>query len=216
MLAGDAVAARRVATEGLAAARATGAPSAICNNLNALAGAVLDEDPEQARALFREALRVRSDAGYETGVETQQAAVLAARLELWPETIEFAASATRLFHWTEPTQLGASCNLLARALATTDPESAATLQGIAYAFATRPTLSRSEADVTSTQAARQDATRPDGVGIITQIRRATTAMLVASLGEGRLRELRAEGQAMDSDRAVAYALDVAARARHST
>jgi hypothetical protein len=50
-------------------------------------------------------------------------------------------------------------------------------------------------------------------GTVTQIRRATTAMLVESLGEARLRELRAEGQAIDSDLAVAYALDVAARAR---
>jgi hypothetical protein len=44
------------------------------------------------------------------------------------------------------------------------------------------------------------------------VRRETTGLLAAALGEERLRHLRAEGEAMDDDRAVAYTLDQIAKA----
>ncbi len=53
---------------------------------------------------------------------------------------------------------------------------------------------------------------PDG-GIIVELRRRTTAVLRELLGEGRLRQLRSEGESMDDDRVVASALNVIAKVR---
>jgi hypothetical protein len=39
------------------------------------------------------------------------------------------------------------------------------------------------------------------------VRRETTALLAQGLGEERLHELRARGEALDNDHAVAFALD---------
>jgi hypothetical protein len=50
------------------------------------------------------------------------------------------------------------------------------------------------------------------MSFVTRIRRETTALLNASLGEERLRELRARGEAMEEDLAVEYALEVIERA----
>ena len=49
-------------------------------------------------------------------------------------------------------------------------------------------------------------------GLFVDVRRETTGLLAATLGEERLRQLRAEGEAMDDDRAVAYTLDQIAKA----
>jgi hypothetical protein len=47
---------------------------------------------------------------------------------------------------------------------------------------------------------------------VTELRRQTTAILRDTLGEERLRQLRAEGQAMDNDHVVAYTVDAIGRA----
>jgi predicted ATPase/class 3 adenylate cyclase len=215
MIAGDVAAAKRVATDGLALARQIGVPGAIGTNLNGLAGALVDEDREQARALLLEGVQVRSRLGYETAVETLQTALLSARLELWTEALEFGSSAIRLYHWINDWMiLGALCNLVARAIAATDAESAAVLQGVAYRFATSAARAGEAASGSVPNAeARQEATPADTVGLITQLRRTTTAMLIGTLGDDRLRELRNEGQAMDADRAIAYTLEAVSRAR---
>ena len=55
---------------------------------------------------------------------------------------------------------------------------------------------------------------PSGdASFVTQLRRQTTGTLRDTLGEARLRELRAEGAAMDFDHAATYALDTIATAR---
>jgi hypothetical protein len=53
-------------------------------------------------------------------------------------------------------------------------------------------------------------------GLITQLRRDTTGLLLERLGDSRLHELRAQGDAMDNDHAAAYALDTIARAQAAT
>ena len=92
-------------------------------------------------------------------------------------------------------------NVVARAAAPVDAEAAAVLQGIAHHF------------VAGDRAGRTSRPTAGGTGVITQMRRTTTALLVDALGEARLHELRARGDAMDNDQAVAYALDAIARAR---
>jgi len=47
----------------------------------------------------------------------------------------------------------------------------------------------------------------DAASFVTELRRETTRVLRDSLGDQRLRALRAEGEAMDTDEAVAHALD---------
>ena len=47
---------------------------------------------------------------------------------------------------------------------------------------------------------------------MTELRRQTTAALRNALGETHLHRLRAEGEAMDDDHAVAYALESISRA----
>jgi hypothetical protein len=49
--------------------------------------------------------------------------------------------------------------------------------------------------------------------LITGLRRQTGPLLHDALDEGRLSQLRAEGQAMDSDEAGAHALEAIRRAR---
>jgi hypothetical protein len=48
--------------------------------------------------------------------------------------------------------------------------------------------------------------------LVTELRRQTTAALRNAHGETRLHQLRAEGEAMDDDHAVAYALEAISRA----
>ena len=60
-------------------------------------------------------------------------------------------------------------------------------------------------------AAATPAQRPDDVEsnpfleLVTQIRRDTRAQLIDAIGESPMRELRAQGEAMDRDQATAYA-----------
>jgi hypothetical protein len=51
--------------------------------------------------------------------------------------------------------------------------------------------------------------------MITDLRCQTNAPLHEALDEGQLRQLRAEGEVMDSDQAATYALDAIRRARRS-
>jgi hypothetical protein len=61
------------------------------------------------------------------------------------------------------------------------------------------------------------AGRPVGdTGLITQLRRDTTGLLLERVGITRLHELRAQGDAMDDDQAAAYALDAIAKAQATT
>jgi hypothetical protein len=94
----------------------------------------------------------------------------------------------------------------ARALADTDPEAAATIQGSAHS------LMATSAPATGTTAAADappappHAKSPDRPGLIVETRRETTRHLVDVLGDERLRALRDHGATMDTDTAVAYTL----------
>jgi hypothetical protein len=59
------------------------------------------------------------------------------------------------------------------------------------------------------------AAAPTGSSLIANLRRQTSELLQDALDEGRLQQLRAEGEAMDSDQAAAYALETIRRARQS-
>jgi len=211
--AGDVDAAIALATDGLALARQNGLPTAVTLNLTALAGALADRHPERAKALLRESTELRATLDYEAWVELARAVVVSARLGDWPQVLDLAPPSIRHLHWVNNrVLLAAIVNIVARALAPTTAEAAAVLQGAAQrlAAATNPVLDPS---AHSDQVA---APPTSNVGFLTELHRATTALLDDTLGEARLRELRAEGEAMDYDRAVAYALDAIARVRTGT
>jgi hypothetical protein len=198
-----------LATEGLAIARRHQMPEPTVRNLAALAGSLAESDPEQGRALLKESVQLRASLRYESWMEVSQAALISARLDDWPLSITLAGPAIRYLHWNgDWPLLAAIVNITARALATGRPESAATLQGVARQlvdFAAKTHNATRYAGATEKES--EIATRQaDDRDFVTQLRRNTTRMLRDALGDQRLRELRAQGEQMDRDNAVAYAL----------
>ena len=219
-MAGDPDAAIPLASEGLALARQVGQPTAIALNLAALAAALADQDPQRARALLRESIELRASLDYEVTAEISQAVLVAARIGDWPLTLELASRSIRGLHWLGVRPLiGAIFNVVARAIAPTDAEAAARLQGAARRLAT-PAVRASDPSAhpdAPPPPTNASGNQPSGAAsFVTELRRATTGLLRDTLGELQLRELRAEGEAMDDDHAVAYALDVVSRARQDT
>jgi predicted ATPase/class 3 adenylate cyclase len=218
-MAGETDAAVPLATEGLALARDLGMPSLITANLAALAAALVDQDPQQSRARLRESIELRASLDYENWSELTQAVLISARLGDWPQTLALASRSIRHLHWSSQRPLlGATFNVVARALAPTNPDAAALLQGAARHLT--PATPRSDAVAHRHRATPRSPSPPPadrGAGTtdyVTDLRRETTGLLRDTLGEQRLRELRAHGEAMNADEAVAYALDAINHAQH--
>jgi predicted ATPase len=212
-LAGDTDAAAKSASEGLALARQARMPVAIGWNLNALALALAESDPGRARALLRESRELALTLGYENTQEVIQVVLVSGRLGDWAQVLESAPAAVRHLHWTNTAfLLAAVVNVVARALVQVDAEGAAVLQGAARQLA-RAGFANTSRDVPDASAPTTAQPGP-GAGLITDLRRQTTGLLIEALGEDRVRDLRAQGEAMDTDHAVAYVLAAIARAVH--
>jgi hypothetical protein len=123
----------------------------------------------------------------------------------WPATLRYIGRLLHLDLRTGAVPLmwfGGILNLIARGLASAQPQAAAVFQGAARGIL-RP---QSNTGQTST-AGVGNQSRPDGfAGRMAQVRRETSELLMESLGETQLRELRAQGETMDRDEASAYAL----------
>jgi predicted ATPase/class 3 adenylate cyclase len=213
-MAGVPQAGMNIAKEALELARAAGAPTPIAFCLVALAGTLAHSEPVQARRLLEEALVVRERLDIESASEVTQATVIAASMGEWSLALRLADRSIRHLQWGgERPWLAGILNVVSRALATTNAEAAARLQGAARHLAPQPAT-------TSATPGRTDppspVVAPPGSSLITDLRRQTSALLHDVLDEGRLRLLRAEGEAMDSDQAAAYALQAIGRARQST
>jgi len=185
----DPATARQYADEGLALARQTGMPTAIVFNLLSLGQAVAASEPDRARALLAEALQLAATLRYENPTELGAAVFLAGRLEEWPATLRVAGRALHHHIRSGTTSLATLVgilNVVARGLAEPRPESAATLQGAADAMIRRHT-----------------GNAPGAVS--GGARDSTTQLLNTTLDESRLRELHAEGAAMDENQACTYA-----------
>jgi predicted ATPase/class 3 adenylate cyclase len=212
-VAGEFDPARLLASEALETARRLGTPIQIASSLGSLAGALVEVDLAQARALLSESLRLQSAAGLEGPIFSASTVALAAMTGDWTLALQLMDRAVRYLHWGgERPWLSAILNLAARAMAHNDPISAAVLQGAArrlVATVRPPPLS--EAPSTSSSM-RVGGAAPAGAPFLTAQRRETTELLRQSLGEARLADLRAEGEAMDEDQAVAHALHAIAEA----
>jgi hypothetical protein len=204
-MAGDATGAIPVAVDALALARQADMPYVLITALLVLGIAVADTDPDQARACLEESLDRRAALGYENANTVGLAFVLVSRLDDARATLAIAGPTIRQLHWArQPVWVTGSLILVARALATTRPDAAAIIQGATRAI-TLQTLDRSVGS--EAKPVRPRTTSAATVGLFNAVRRETTGLLAAALGEERLRQLRAEGETMDDEQAVAYALD---------
>jgi hypothetical protein len=211
-MAGDPEAGVDLATEALELARAVGAPVTIGLCLTALAGTLAETEPPQARALLEEALALRERLHIESVTEVTQATLIAARMADWPLTLKLADRSIRHIQWGgERPWLAGILNVVARALVEIDSEAAARLQSAARQMAVQVAVAR-PLGVGSTGLASPGEPAA-GFSMITDLRRQTSALLHEALDEGRLYQLRVEGEALDSDQPAAYALDAIRRAR---
>jgi hypothetical protein len=214
VLGGDPDAGARLAEEGLQLARSAAGPLTVAMCLVASAGTLADRAPRQARSLLEEALALLVALDFDAQNELAQATLIAARLGDWPLTLQLADRSIRHLQWSgQRFWLAGILNIVARAAVDADVEAAARLQGAArhltvQAAATRPSV----ADPLPVAPGKQSA----GFSMIGNLRHQTSAILQDALDQGRLRQLRTEGEGMDSDQAAAYALDAIRRARQST
>jgi predicted ATPase len=210
---GDTAEAVPLATDGLALARQSEMPTAMTLNLATLAAALSDQDPGRAKVLLAEANQLQAILQYENGGWIAHTAFVAARLGEWSTVLEVATAAIPFLHWdNDRAVLAGLINVVARALLPASAETAAVLQGIARRLATAvaPAIG---AHSPSKLGDRSDP--PAGaVGLVTRLRRETTSTLIDTLGQTRPQELRAHGEAMNDDTAVAYVLDAIARSHY--
>ena len=162
--------------------------------------------PRAGRALLRESIQLRASLEYENWAELTQAVLISARLNDWPLTLELASPSIRHLHWTgNRPLLAATFNLVARAVTPTAADSAAVLQGAARSMTPAPPPA---APTTTGPTSDASQARPPGpASFVAELRRETTGLLRDALGEQRLHVLRAEGETMSTDDAVAYALN---------
>jgi predicted ATPase/class 3 adenylate cyclase len=179
------------ATEGLTLARRSAiGGSALGYNLYALAVALAPSDPEQATALLAEADTVAP--GNE--VDLTWALFTATRLADWATALR---SANRLLDRDRRSGAAGVTILLtvfsvaARCLAESQPETAGVLLGARGVAGPPPSVVAVELNSL--------------VMLVIQIRQEATQLVVDALGEPRMLELSAQGEAMDRDQASAYA-----------
>ena len=182
---GDASRAVPLAREALTLARQIGDPALIATGLLAVGMTVVETDPEQARAYLRESLELSTALGYQSALDLAWAAALAFLLNDRTATLELGSHAIRaLQRGGDRLLMSWVLHTLAGALAATQPEAAAMIQGAAEAYvAESPTIAR-----------------------------LFSLIVTEALGEERARELRARGAEMDWDQAVAYTLTQATQA----
>ena len=184
VFAGNATAAVPLAREALALARQTGAPALVATGLLAVGVAVADTDPGQARACLRESRELSTALGYQSAFDLARAASIAFLVGDRTGTLELGGRAIRgLQPGGDRLRMSMVLHMIAGALAATQPDAAAIIQGAAQAHVA--------------ESARTALSSPD---------------LAAALGEERARELRARGADMHWDQAVAYALAQATQA----
>jgi hypothetical protein len=178
LLVGDAPGAVPLAQEALTLARQIGAPALIATGLLIVGATVAETDPDRARACLRESLELSTALGYQSWLDHVWAAELALLVNDRTATLELGRDGIHALQWAgNRIRIGAVLHLIAGALAATQPEAAAMIQGAAEAsVAESPILAPFSLIVTET------------------------------LGEERARELRARGAEMDWDQTVAYTL----------
>jgi hypothetical protein len=129
---GDAPGAVPLASEALALARQIRAPALIASGLLAVGLAVADTDPGQSRASLRESFELSTALGYQNPLGLLWATGIAYRLNDQAATLELGRRTIRDLRWGgDRLRMGLVLHMIASALATARPASAATIQGAA-------------------------------------------------------------------------------------
>jgi predicted ATPase/class 3 adenylate cyclase len=212
-MAGNAEAGAPFAAEAVAIARETGAPLLIALTLVALAGTLAGSDPARARAALDESLRVEERSGSKGAPWATQSTLIAARLGDWPLVLRLSVDALRHIEWSGDrgfVTFGV-INVVARAVAPRDAEPAAVLQGAARRLALDAAGGSSPQEVSVDQTSQARDRMAGTAPFIADLRRQATTVVRETIGDDRWRELRAEGEAMDADDVVRYALTVVQR-----
>jgi hypothetical protein len=163
--------------------------------------------------LLAESLELRAATESQRAYDITHTVLIAARITDWPLVLKLAPDAVRHHNWAgERPYLSGIFNVVARALASSQPESAAVLQGAARRLAPAAAHAPRGIGVAAANAISPAAGAAETASLVTELRRQTTAALRNTLGEMRLHQLRAEGEAMDDAHAVAYALEAISRA----
>jgi tetratricopeptide (TPR) repeat protein len=214
-MAGDPKAGLNIAEKALEMSRAAGGPMRVAFCLAVLAGALAEAEPSRARSLLEEALVLRESLVIETAGEVTAATLIAARLADWALTLRVADRSVRQLQWGgQRPYLAGILNVVARALSETDVEAAARLQGAAHHLSAQ--ASAGQTTLPGRPNPASPAVAPPGLSLITDLLHQTSARLHDVLDEGRLRQLRSEGEAMDSDQAATFALAAIMEARQFT
>jgi predicted ATPase/class 3 adenylate cyclase len=209
-MSGDADRALPLATEALATSRQVGAPGSIALNLMALAAVLARRNSEEANSLLHEGTRTAALVGEMSNVLSALTVLVAAYMGDWDQVSRSAPKALRGFLWTgQRSSLTGILNLVARALAPVDPNTAAMIQGAVRRLA----VTRPQSVQIHPQGLIGDQKPTPGGGTVAELRRETTSILRETLGEPHLRELRSLGEATDDDHIVALTLDAIARAQ---
>jgi len=179
LLVGDAPRAVPLAREALTLARRIGDPALIATALLVVGATVAETDPDRARACLRESLELSTALGYQGALDLVWAAAIAFLVNDRTATLELGTRAIRaLQRGGEGLLMSFVLLVIGGALAATQPEAAAIIQGAAEAYVVEsPTLAR-----------------------------LISLIVTEALGEERARELRGRGADMDWDQAVAYTL----------
>jgi hypothetical protein len=179
LLVRDAPGAVPLAREALVLARQIGDPALIATALLVVGAAVVETDPDRARAYLRESLELSKALGYQNRIDHVWATGIAFFLNDRTVTLELGRNAIHaLQRGGDHLLMGMTLHVIAGALAAIQPEAAAIIQGAAEAYV---------------------AESPNFAQPISMI-------VTEALGEERARELRARGAEMGWDEAVAYTL----------
>jgi hypothetical protein len=179
LLIGDDPGAVPLANQALALARQADARALIATSLLAVGAAVAGTDPGRARACLRESLDLSATLGYQSAINLDWAATIAAFTGDQAAALDWGRRAIRGLRWGgDRVRMGLVLHMIAGVLAATRPDAAAIIQGATQAHA-----------VESAERTQQ-----------------ISSHLTATLGEESAQELRARGADMDWDQAIAYAL----------
>jgi hypothetical protein len=185
VLADDAPAAVPLANQALALARQIGAPALIATSLLAVGATVAGTDPDQARACLRESRELSTPLGYQSGIDLLWATGIAFAVGDQAAALELGRRAIHGLQWGgNRLRTGFVLHIIAGALAATQPDAAAMIQGAAEIYTGQPE----------------------------RIAQLISSIVTTALGEERARELRARGADMDWDQALAYTLTQATQA----
>jgi hypothetical protein len=139
VFAGDAPGAIPLASEALALARQIRAPALIASGLLAVGLAVADTDPGQSRASLRKSRELSAALGYQNDLGLLWATGIAYRIKDQAATLELGRRAISGLQWGgDRLRMGLVLHMIAGALATSRPASAATIQGAAEANVVAP------------------------------------------------------------------------------